>query len=446
MKIIRPVTVADSGTFTRASVATYYDSAGALQTAAVDTPRFGYDPTNLARGPILLIEAAATNVLLNSAVVATQTVTVTAGQYTLAFNGIGSVTLSGAATGIIAGLTAGRTTTSFTTTAGPITLTVTGSLTLGQLEAGSTSTSYIATTSAPATRAADVNTATMLSNVPETDYPVWNVSTTYPLAARVLHPTNHKIYESTAAGNVGHAPPNISYWLDCGFDNRWEMFDQSVTSQTSQNGTVCVALTPGARVDSIAGLNVAAANVTVNAVDPTYGLVYSKQIPLTSYGTITDWYSYFYEPIVQLTDFILTDMPASFSTCTITVCFSATTPAIGGQVIGQAKDNGVAEWSTKVAIIDYSVKTKDSFGNYVITPRNFSKRADFSIKVETSTVDALQTLLAGYRSVPVVYVGDNPTSTQKFASTIIYGFYKDFSIDISYPSVSTCTLQVEGLT
>lgn len=52
-------------TFTRASAATYFDSNGALQMAAVNAPRFDYDPvTKAARG--LLIEGAVTNMLLRS--------------------------------------------------------------------------------------------------------------------------------------------------------------------------------------------------------------------------------------------------------------------------------------------------------------------------------------------------------------------------------------------
>jgi hypothetical protein len=33
-------------TFTRASTATYFDETGVLQSAAIDVPRFDYDPDN----------------------------------------------------------------------------------------------------------------------------------------------------------------------------------------------------------------------------------------------------------------------------------------------------------------------------------------------------------------------------------------------------------------
>jgi hypothetical protein len=52
-------------TFTRASTATYFNAAGTMQTAAVNTPRFDYDPvTHAALG--LLIEEQRTNLLTQS--------------------------------------------------------------------------------------------------------------------------------------------------------------------------------------------------------------------------------------------------------------------------------------------------------------------------------------------------------------------------------------------
>ncbi len=70
-------------TFTRAAgPATYFDATGTLQTAGTNVARFDYDPVTLAsRG--LLIEEARTNLLLNSASLGTQTVTVAAVANTL---------------------------------------------------------------------------------------------------------------------------------------------------------------------------------------------------------------------------------------------------------------------------------------------------------------------------------------------------------------------------
>ena len=155
-------TVGPLVTFTRASSATFIDSAGTLQTAAVDVPRFDHNPTT-GESLGLLVEEQRTNLLLNTATLSTQSVTVTAAAHTLSFYGSGTVTLSGASTAgpaVGSGVFPARTTLTFTPSAGTLTLTVTGSVTSAQLEVGAFPTSYIPTTAAAATRSADVASIT----------------------------------------------------------------------------------------------------------------------------------------------------------------------------------------------------------------------------------------------------------------------------------------------
>jgi len=137
--------------------ATYIDSSGVITAATNNQPRFDYDPaTLLCRG--LLIEESRTNSLLNTDLLATQTVTVTAAARTLSFYGAGSITLSGAHVAVVSGTGAypTRTTYSFTPSAGALTLTVAGTVQFAQLEAGAFATSYIPTTTTSLTRNADV--------------------------------------------------------------------------------------------------------------------------------------------------------------------------------------------------------------------------------------------------------------------------------------------------
>lgn len=144
-------------TFSRASVGTYFDSSGTLQTAVVDAPRWDYDPvTHVMRG--LLFEETRTNLLLNSATLNTQGVAVTAQNYTLSFYGTGTITMSGAFAGSLVGTGAfpARVQTTFGPAAGTLTCTVTGSVLNAQLEVGGITTSYIPTTGVTVTRAADL--------------------------------------------------------------------------------------------------------------------------------------------------------------------------------------------------------------------------------------------------------------------------------------------------
>jgi len=141
----------------RASTATFTDKFGVIQTAVANDPRITFDAGECLG---LMREAQRTNLVLNSDVLVTQNVTVTAVARTLSFYGAGTVTLSGTATATVVGLGAypSRKTLTFTPTAGTLTLTVTGSVTLAQLEVGAYASSYIPTAASQVTRAVDAFT------------------------------------------------------------------------------------------------------------------------------------------------------------------------------------------------------------------------------------------------------------------------------------------------
>ena len=155
------VTGASLVTFTRASTGTFVGSDGVLRSATTNEARFAHNPTT-GESLGLLVEEARTNLLLNSATLSTQSVTVAAAANTLSFYGTGTVTLTGVSTaGPLVGTGANnRVSLTFTPTAGVLILTVSGSVTNAQLEAGAFPTSYIPTTTATVTRAADVASIT----------------------------------------------------------------------------------------------------------------------------------------------------------------------------------------------------------------------------------------------------------------------------------------------
>lgn len=152
-------------TFTRSSPKTYIDSTGALQTAAINVDPLEYDPVShgaLGRS----FWDNRTNLVLNSATLVTQSITTTAQSYALSFYGTGTVTLSGTATGSLVGTGAStRVIKVFTATAGTLTLTVSGNVTLAMCEAGTTAGPYIATGASTVLRGADAALVLPLSAV-----------------------------------------------------------------------------------------------------------------------------------------------------------------------------------------------------------------------------------------------------------------------------------------
>ena len=280
------------------------------------------------------------------------------------------------------------------------------------------------------------------SNVPETDYAAWSAATAYAVGAKATY--NHRNYEALAAHTGANPETDTSdppKWLDLGANNRWRMFDDKVGSLTEQTGSIAVELQPGAVINSLALFNLLGRSATVTLTDPVDGIVYQRIVSLVDAG-VTDWYEWFFAPISRQTDFVLLDLPA-YGTATLSVVIdnAAGTAACGHLVMGRQAEIGVALYGSGVGITDYSRKEADAFGNAIVVERSFSKRAEFDVMVETHQISRVQRLLAGIRAQPVVWIG-----AEGYESTVLFGYYRDFSISISGPSASDATITVEGLT
>lgn len=278
----------------------------------------------------------------------------------------------------------------------------------------------------------------------------FNVAATVGGAAITTTGTQSGTHTAISSLNYNHTPPNATYWLDVGATNRWKCFDVSVASQTSNTSSIANVFHTTGRVDSVALLNVNAASATITQTDATEGVVYSETFSMVSDSGITNMFDYFMEPIERISDKVVTNLlPYANSTIAVTLTDAGSTVLCGCMILGLAKDisylnNGTpvgVELGVKLSTQDYSVKQRDAFGNYTILERAFNKRADFTVYVEGTYVDSLMKLLSGYRATPVVYLG-----TGAYASTAVYGFYKDFSIDIAHHTKSICSISIEGLT
>jgi len=287
------------------------------------------------------------------------------------------------------------------------------------------------------------------SNVAETDYAAWSSGTTYNIGDRVRYVTTnfHKVYESLRATNLNHDPTTDTssppYWIEVSPTNRWKMFDTSNSTQTTNSNTIVVTLTPGKVINSVVLLNLEGTSVRVKLTDPVEGLVYDKTVSLLNNGNINNWYNYFFNPIQRRTAVTLTDLPAyGAGVVEITITNTGLTAKCGVCIIGAVQYIGEGiNLGASIGIQDYSRKEKDDFGNYQLIQRSYSKKAKFSMAVLNEQIDALQDLLASLRTTPCVWIGDD-----RYSSTIIYGFYKDFDITIAYHLVSDCNLEIEGLT
>jgi hypothetical protein len=297
-------------------------------------------------------------------------------------------------------------------------------------------------------RPVQVTDATLVSStIPEDDHPAWNSGTTYAAGAKVILASTHRRYESVAGGNLNNNPATATTaWIDLGPTNRWAMFDATVGTITkpASGTTMTVVLLPGA-IDSLALLDVVGSSVYVSMTKSDgVTVVYERTIDLTDTTNVSDWYSWFFERALRSTTVVLNDIPpygAGKLTVTIT---NTVIPSCGTFVVGRYFHIGDTQWNPKAGIIDYSSKSTDEFGVTSVVQRSYARRQDCVVRCSTPRVNEIVRQLAAVRATPVIWLGADALTTVT-DTLAMYGFIKDFSVDIAYPEYSMLSMTIEGL-
>lgn len=280
------------------------------------------------------------------------------------------------------------------------------------------------------------------STLPENDFPVYDPATNYLVGDRVIVTTGyHKIYESLINPNQGNFPPDHpDKWVEVGPTNRWAAFDLSGGTFTRGFNSFEFVLT-GDRIKAMAFLELDAINVRIRASSTALGLYYDETFSATDLAVIVDWFGYFTEGFKNSNDIIVQGIPQEpMSTYTITV-EGAGDISLGTFLYGEDTAFGFTQYNAKAGIVDYSRKEVDQFGRVSLVKRAFSKRMDVSIFVDRTNTDKFYRFLTDIRATPVLWIA----AKDQYEMLNIFGFYRDFTIDIAYPTASLCTLQVEGI-
>ncbi|TCP63947.1 hypothetical protein [Sphingomonas sp. PP-CE-1G-424] len=324
-----------------------------------------------------------------------------------------------------------------------------------QMERGSTASSYIPTTSAATTRAADVLTlnwaAKGVGDGAYTARYTFADGTTQDLPTKVEGgkavvptaslngniiaqvrlvevPDGTRIYESLQADNLAHSLTDAKWWLDIAPTNRWALFDGAIGSLARANGQISVTLRPDVPVDSLAVLELTAASVRVQ-ITANGASVYDQTQSTNGI-----------DPASLI--FLGLPNPANASiTVTIAGATLSTLVTAGALVIGNMVDLGLTEAGASIGITDFSKRSTDDFGVTTVVERGWAKRMTAKTKVDTDDVDAIQLRVASIRAVPAVWIGEDG-----YNSLIVYGFFKEFSVDLALETISYCSLTVEGMT
>lgn len=281
--------------------------------------------------------------------------------------------------------------------------------------------------------------------------PSWNPGTTYAIGDVVKEiGSNGKKYKAIQS-STGVALTNTSYWTQIGYINEFAYLDtQSSTTAVgnSISSVPYISFTLQSPFDVISLINVIAESVHVTISSPYVSYDRVIQAETTS---IYSWYDYFFAEKTFKKDFVFDEIPISFSGNPIPVLITFEPRAInplavevGSLIVGQLRDIGGTQYGAKLGIVDYSKKTTDDFGTTTFVKRAFSKRMSANTFLLNTQLASVFNTLSEIRATPTVWIASQDSSLEE--PTTVYGYYKDFSIDIQYPAHSLCSLEIEGLT
>lgn len=270
----------------------------------------------------------------------------------------------------------------------------------------------------------------------------YNPATPYAKDAEVNY--SNSIYVSLQAANTGNAPDTSpTFWLRKSANNTYSMFDEFVNTQTTAASPLVIELKPGEMINSLAFFNLGGVtDIHIVVKDAPGGTVVLDVTYNLDDTTINDWYMYFFEPYDLRTDFVLQNIPP-YPNAVITCTFTSTTSVqVGTVVFGNAYQIGKTQYGVTTGIRDYSTKNVNTFGITTFTQRAFSKRMEANVYVNNADLRFVQKLLQDLRATPTVWIGSD---AEGYDVLSVYGYYRDFNIEIPYPNNSFCRLEIEGL-
>ena len=169
--------------------------------------------------------------------------------------------------------------------------------------------------------------------------------------------------------------------------------------------------------------------------------IYFKEYNLNS-ALVDNWYDYFYKDYTLLSEAIFEDIPV-YTRTRITICVVGDVVRCGIAYSGISSKIGTTQFGASAGIVDYSKKETDEFGTTTFIKRAFSKRMNVNLILPSADLYRVQKVLSDVRATPCIWIGSD---ADIYKSLTLYGYYKDFSLEIPYPEYSYCSLQVEGLT
>lgn len=290
-----------------------------------------------------------------------------------------------------------------------------------------------------------IDAAKVISTTAVETHEVWTSGKTFAKGEEVIY--DETIYESLIDANLGKRPDtHPDDWLALGATNKMRMFDLQVNTQTVAQGSLTVKFSPGKVFNAVAFLNLVGKSANLTVWDsPGGAVVYTSEVSLDNSSLkVIDWYTYFFEDFDFRSEAIFQDIPPYHAGVIEVTLTSGEEVAIGSTSVGTLIDLGSTQYGLNFGIRDYSVKKfDDDFGTVTFLERAFSKRLTANLLIPNEKLNYVSRTLQDLRAVPTLYIGTD--CDPKYSVTAVFGFVKDWNIEVQYHNHSLISIEISGL-
>lgn len=282
---------------------------------------------------------------------------------------------------------------------------------------------------------------------PDANEPAYDTAVTYAEFAQVsvITENNHLVYESLVSDNLNNPVTDTTKWILKGNTNRWRMFDYNQGNPSVAQSPLTVVLRPGKRIDAIA-LDLKATLLDITVRDGIDG-----QIAYTLDGyllerNVTNWSEFFFAP------FVYTRMVTTFSVPPINdpvIYLTLSDPSgvveLSRYAVGLSTYLGKVEWNPVSDSDNYSEINWDDFGKATLTPVPSIPLVEQKVIVNRNQINLVRQFREAANAKAVVWSGLDDIEYDYTESLILFGVYRNFSIDISDPNFVIANLSLKGI-
>lgn len=276
-------------------------------------------------------------------------------------------------------------------------------------------------------------------------YQLYSGAATYALGETVIDAVNHYVYESKAAGNIGHALTDVTYWLCTGRTNRWAMFELKSNQRTRSPLSLTLVVTPGERCNTIALGNIVA-NIVDLSVSSGGVVTYTDTSDLNTREAF-NYYDYCFKPFSTQSTLIRFDLPPH-TNAVITVTLTATEGDVelGAFAIGTYNYIGGVQYNAEDDAKNYSTVERNFDGSISnMVPRLSVPSMTETLSVDKVLVNSIRKLRTQLNGQVAVWSGLDDDSDGYFDSLFSIGFFTQFKFNLANPENAEIALAVESI-